>query len=104
MADLTIEYYWMCATARHVRYPIEGSKGNKYMVEYDHQRGWTCQCKGFQMRKKCRHIKEAQEKHCGWHQWSHGKDAVEVSVDDDHPNGFACPNCGGEVESQAWGV
>jgi hypothetical protein len=42
-------------------YTIVGSKGDKYLVTRSPQ-GWACTCKGFEFRKSCRHILEAQTK------------------------------------------
>lgn len=36
---------------------VTGSRGDRYLVTRDAQ-GWTCDCKGFQFRKNCRHVSE----------------------------------------------
>ena len=36
---------------------VKGSRGDRYLVTRD-AAGWTCDCKGFQFRKNCRHITE----------------------------------------------
>jgi hypothetical protein len=36
---------------------VKGSRGDRYLVTRDAQ-GWSCDCKGFQFRKNCRHIAE----------------------------------------------
>ena len=36
---------------------ITGSRGDRYLVTRD-ARGYSCDCKGFQFRKSCRHITE----------------------------------------------
>ena len=110
MADLTIEYYWHCQSAERAIYHIAGSRDNSYKVEYDHNsmdrrgEGWSCTCKGFKFNGNCKHIKAAKEKHCGWLQFTDNGDAVSIHEDEDHPNGKACPKCGGEVGSRGWGV
>lgn len=38
---------------------IKGSKGDQYVVSLDGSRS-TCTCSGFQFRRSCRHIMEAQ--------------------------------------------
>lgn len=38
---------------------VEGSKGSKYTVTVDGNRS-SCTCSGFQFRRSCRHIMEAQ--------------------------------------------
>jgi hypothetical protein len=34
---------------------VTGSRGDRYLVTRD-AAGWSCDCKGFQFRKSCRHI------------------------------------------------
>jgi len=103
MADLSIEYHWLCANNIQGRKEVTGSKGDPYTVEWG--RGYQhCTCKGFQVRKTCRHIKEAQAETCRWNAFYEDGEPTEVPVDDDHPNGKACPKCGGEVTSMGWGV
>jgi len=36
---------------------VRGSAGNRYLVTRD-ATGWSCDCKGFQFRRNCRHITE----------------------------------------------
>lgn len=36
---------------------VTGSRGDRYLVTRD-AGGWSCDCKGFQFRKSCRHITE----------------------------------------------
>jgi frataxin-like iron-binding protein CyaY len=36
---------------------VTGSGGNRYLVSRDSQ-GWSCDCRGFQFRRNCRHITE----------------------------------------------
>ena len=36
---------------------VTGSGGNRYLVTRDHS-GWSCDCKGFQFRRHCRHVTE----------------------------------------------
>jgi len=106
---LTVEYYWHCVSAEKAVYKIEGSK-DTYTVSYDHNyintkgQGWHCPCQGFTFRKTCKHVKEAQAKHCGWLQFVSGGDAVDVPENDEYTNGKACPECGGPVASRGWGV
>ena len=42
-------------------FTIKGSKGDQYLVTRS-PKGWTCTCKGFEFRKSCRHVTEAQAK------------------------------------------
>lgn len=39
---------------------VSGSGGNRYLVRRDSQ-GWSCDCKGFQFRRNCRHVTELSE-------------------------------------------
>ena len=39
---------------------VTGSRGNRYLVTRDTS-GWSCDCKGFQFRKNCRHITEIEQ-------------------------------------------
>ena len=42
---------------------VDGSKGNRYVVEWNpYDKSYSCNCKGFMFRKKCRHISEILEK------------------------------------------
>ena len=36
---------------------VTGSGGNRYLVTRD-AAGWSCDCKGFQFRRNCRHVTE----------------------------------------------
>ena len=37
---------------------VKGSRGDRYLVTRD-QQGYSCDCKGFQFRRNCRHVQEA---------------------------------------------
>lgn len=103
MPDLSIEHHWLCKQNVSFSTHIKGSKGEDYLVELQ-GRNWYCSCKGFKFRRNCGHIQQAKAKNCRWNGYIDGDDVVEVPVDDDHPNGYACSRCGGEVESQRYGV
>ena len=45
------------------RWTVEGSKGNSYRVEAFNGL-WRCSCKGYEFRRKCRHIEEVKTS-CG---------------------------------------
>jgi hypothetical protein len=108
MPDLTVEYHWACMSNMRVAFDIKGSKGNTYRVDAHRPRGdqaqWHCTCKGFEFRGKCKHVEQAKKKVCGWNAFLQGGEPVDVPVDDEHPNGKACPKCGGEITSIGWGV
>lgn len=40
---------------------IKGSKGNEYHVTVENGRALSCTCPGYQFRKSCRHLKEAEQ-------------------------------------------
>ncbi len=42
------------------RWTVEGSKGNSYRVEA-YNGSWRCSCKGYEFRRKCRHIEEVKQ-------------------------------------------
>jgi len=104
MADLTVESSWVCSSARDFSTHIVGSGGDSYRVDYDNYTGWHCSCKGFKYRGHCTHVEQAKEKQCGWNQWNNSGDAITAPVSDEHPNGYCCPDCGGEVTAERWGV
>ncbi len=38
---------------------VDGSKGSQYTVEWNpYSKNYSCNCKGYMFRKKCRHITE----------------------------------------------
>ena len=44
------------------QWTMEGSNGKRYIVEWDkYNKKYSCQCKGYIYRKKCRHITELSE-------------------------------------------
>ena len=44
------------------QWTVDGSKGNRYIVEWDpYQRIFSCNCLGYTYRKKCRHITQISE-------------------------------------------
>ena len=97
MPDLTLTPYWHCKSGRYFETTIESSSGNgEYIVSFDADtppdKQWRCECKGWQFRRRCRHISIAKKELCGWTSKLH-----EGEVTDG-----ACPRCGGEVESLFW--
>ena len=44
------------------KWRVDGSKGNHYTVEWHpFHHHYSCNCKGYMFRKKCRHIKELSD-------------------------------------------
>ena len=107
MPELSIEYFWLCLSAREWQRIVQSKDGkNAYIVRWDNyshknrnvQFDYSCTCKGYKMRGRCRHIEEAKAFHCRWHQFEHGGEPPVV--DGKH----TCPRCGGPVTSERWGV
>ena len=41
---------------------VDGSSGNRYIVEWNpFSKNYSCKCKGYMFRKKCRHITELSD-------------------------------------------
>ena len=41
---------------------VDGSSGNRYIVEWNpFSKNYSCNCKGYMFRKKCRHITELSD-------------------------------------------
>lgn len=103
MPDLTIEYYWLCESAlgagpwhigtHKVEYGWQ-PQGRQYGPQYD----YSCDCKGFQFRKQCKHIEEAKKIHCKWHQYMDGGEPLKRGKT------RKCPRCKGPVTAERWAV
>ena len=51
-----------CVILEDNQWTVDGSKGNRYIVEWDpYQRKFSCNCLGYTYRKKCRHITQISE-------------------------------------------
>lgn len=103
MPDFTYETYWLCETAQHWETVINGHR-----VAWEYQRSgpaqydWTCDCRGFKYRHRCRHVEEAKPQRCGWHQYLDGEEP-ETRTDGDARE-RCCPWCHGGVTSERWAV
>lgn len=98
MPDFTEEVHFHCRSAEDWETTVPASNGGTYRVwvgyanwpgaaKYEFQ----CECKGFQFRKTCKHVKAAKESdaYCGWQQFVHGGAVVR-----DEQNIARCPECG----------
>jgi len=106
--DFNIETSWTCATNQYWTTRVTGSQGDVYTVwwgrlpearvmETGAQHGWQCECKGYQFRGTCKHIREVDEsgERCGWNA------ALEPSAEcvHDADGEPCCPECGGPVRA-----
>jgi len=109
MPDFTEEVFFHCVTAEHFKMDVPSSSDPKtvYKVSlgYSHeprdaQYEWSCECKGFKMRHKCRHIDRAKNSpmYCGWNGFT---DGGEVTYKGGDP---LCPNCGSLAKALRYAV
>jgi hypothetical protein len=86
MSDLTIEYFQMCSDIEeHKTWNIGGHSQTYSMGEL------TCTCKGYQFRKRCKHIKDIEYKQCTWH------GAYDENQTPEQEKNRICPICGKET-------
>jgi hypothetical protein len=96
MPDFTIETHWCCQTAREWSGTVDGHSVHwgqlppSAAVGY----GFVCDCKGYQFRKTCRHVKAAESLRCGWQAFAHGGQPIDGK----------CPRCGGAVTAERYAV
>lgn len=90
MPDLTSVERQRCAN-KSAEDTVTGSKGETYNVIVS-PTATHCDCKGFEFRGSCKHVKALEEKLCGW------------DGSDDEPQNpqqemmMQCPRCGGDTE------
>ena len=102
MPDLTVSAFWHCLSNEDWLTEVDGhtvifdkfSHRNRKEVDYD----YSCDCKSYQYRGRCKQIEKARPLRCGWSQVYDGGDVVQK---DGKP---ACPKCGGPVGSAMHGV
>ena len=95
MGDMTRHAWRWCSENVRFEQEVPGSKGETYSVRYGrtptgrYQYGWTCTCKAFKFRGRCKHIEACKPLRC-----TEGRDAV---VGSPTPMGDTCPRCGGST-------
>ena len=95
MPDLTTEYYYYCESIDGFRTEI-----GQYVVRHTRYAGWDCTCKGWKYRKNCKHVAQAKEKFCGWHQFTSPE-----PLDDLSKELGVCPKCkAADIQSEGWAV
>lgn len=96
MPDFTIETFWCCETALAWRGVIDGHavRWGQLPPWADVGYGFACDCKGYQFRKTCRHVKAAESLRCGWQQFAHGGQPIDGK----------CPRCAGAVTAERYAV
>lgn len=94
MPDLINRPYSYCLSVTNYQTKIDshtvthGKSGGQY--QYD----WSCDCKGFKFRRKCKHVEAAKLSYCGWNEFTDGGSRQDGK----------CPKCSGEVSVMMVGV
>jgi hypothetical protein len=113
MPDLTTEYATACQTVREWETTVPSSSGRgSYTVRFgrlfgrdaDIQgalHGWTCTCKGFDIRRTCSHVTRvaASGARCGWDDRWDAEEAAE-----DAQGQPCCPRCSGPTFVYTFGA
>jgi hypothetical protein len=111
MPDLDIVAFWCCASVLADEIEVPSSNGGTYKVRWEpappqhpYSMWWHCPCPSFTFRGTCRHVKEAEQKHCGWDTGPGIGDTGVPVITNREPLIQVCPRCGGPVTAQRWGV
>ncbi len=108
MPELMAVAMWHCASAEEWERVVR-SKSRKdvfHTVRYGPSPGgpyshdYTCTCEAFSFRGTCYHIEEVKGERCGWLQFMDGGDQAINSETGER----CCPDCGGPIRAQNWGV
>jgi hypothetical protein len=59
---------------------------------------WMCTCKGYKYHGNCKHVKQAMEERCSWHEM------YGAGQSDEQKQHMICPECGGETMWVSVGV
>jgi len=108
MPDLTTHTAYTCSTNEDWETTVMGSKGDVHVVRFERlygremqrqmcQHGYVCDCKGFQFRGTCKHIKQVEESgaRCGWN----AELDPSAEADRDASGNPICPECGAPVSA-----
>ena len=100
MPDMGLVPMWMCTSSDSFVTSVPSSQfGKSYECTYGpdpesrSERSWKCTCKGFEYRRKCKHLRMAESRRCGWHQQYCGGEA-EHTLDEQLK---LCPLCHSEA-------
>ena len=82
MPDLTLETTQVCQQLEPYKHYWHIRDYDQYL---DHTYMLNCTCKGFQVRRTCKHVRELEETRCTWH----------GMYDEAQTTDKVCPRCGG---------
>jgi len=106
MPDMIVRSFWHCQSFENFEVETPSSRGDGvYLVIFGPtpfgpaQHDWSCECKGFLFRKRCKHVEAAKKSRCGWSQFGDGDDIKRA--ESGRP---ICPKCKGPVSAMNWGV
>lgn len=100
MPDLDIVTTFTCSSNEYWSRDVQSGE-NTYRVEWAKQPrsayveyDWSCTCKGFQFRGRCKHIDQVREERCGWNAELEPTAQPDSGGPDNRP---ICPKCGADV-------
>lgn len=107
MGLMVLEARW-CVGNEQATVTVVGSRGDTHTLNYSshnpgpYQCNWSCTCKGFEHRGKCRHIDQAEKNRCdyGWEAAAGSPMPDDVWVGDDK----CCPKCGEPSRAMRYAV